>query len=519
MSNLKEGMFEEIKLNEARRILDSRRLGFSQLRLLPKGTKLRPIMNLRRRQMTDSKRSRVLGPSINSLLKPVHAALKFETLTNPSKLGSALFAVGDIYERLKAFKDSLESNSHCTFYFAKLDVKAAFDTIPQSSVVKLMRSVPSQDRYFISKHAEVKPGERLGLTEGKCISKPVRRWHSTASTAIAHGEPTTFLDRLESGMGSKKKNTVFVDSAAFQTHDTYGLLALLSEHVGRNIVNVGKKFYRQKKGIPQGSILSTILCSYFYADLEAQYLDFLNGPDCLLLRLVDDFLLITLDKEKAVRFVETMHQGLPEYGVEVGHDKTLVNFDMHVGGESVKKLATGSKFPYCGTFIDCKTLEITKDRRSSKDIDISASITVDFGRSPGQNFQRKVLNSFKYQSHLMFFDTEHNSVETVISSLHGAFSETALKLWAYLRCLPKSTQLTTNLIIGTIKKVVDIAFLILTSKWRKMRFEKYTCEIRKAQVIATGYSAFLEVLHRRQTRYSEVIAWLGEETTRLATAR
>ncbi|KAL7789445.1 Telomerase ribonucleoprotein complex RNA binding domain-containing protein [Trichoderma ceciliae] len=92
MSSLKEGMFEEIKLSEATRILDSRRLGFSQLRLLPKGTKLRPIMNLRRRQMIDSRRTRVLGPSINSLLKPIHTALKFETLTNPSKLGSALFA-------------------------------------------------------------------------------------------------------------------------------------------------------------------------------------------------------------------------------------------------------------------------------------------------------------------------------------------------------------------------------------------------------------------------------------------
>jgi hypothetical protein len=107
----------------------------------------------------------------------------------------------------------------------------------------------------------------------------------------------------------------------------------------------------------------------------------------------------------------------------------------------------------------------------------------------------------------MFFDTDHNSVETVISSLRGAFSETALKMWAYLRCMPKSTQITANLILGkffpsrkskgsqasqvltaavvdTIKKVVDIAFLILTSKWRKMRFEKYACEIRKAQVIA-----------------------------------
>lgn len=181
-------------------------------------------------------------------------------------------------------------------------------------------------------------------------------------------EPVPFLDRLESGMGSMKKNTVFVDSAVLQVHETSSLLALLSEHVGRNIVKIGKKYYRQKKGIPQGSILSTFLCNYFYADLEAQRLSFLNEPKSLLMRLVDDFLLITLDKDKAIRFVETMHQGVPEYGVEVGRDKTLVNFDMEYEGENVRKLDKGSKFPYCGTFIDCKTLEITKDRRSSKDI-------------------------------------------------------------------------------------------------------------------------------------------------------
>lgn len=94
MSSLKEGMFEEIKVMEAKRILDSRRLGFSQLRLLPKGTKLRPIMNLRRRQMMDSKRAKLLGPSINSLLKPIHAALKFETVCTMNLTFYSLFLSG-----------------------------------------------------------------------------------------------------------------------------------------------------------------------------------------------------------------------------------------------------------------------------------------------------------------------------------------------------------------------------------------------------------------------------------------
>ena len=77
VAKLKGNMFEEVKLDDALRILDSRRLSFSQLRLLPKGSGLRPIMNLRRRTLAKGP-AKLLGPSINSVLGPVHTLLKLE---------------------------------------------------------------------------------------------------------------------------------------------------------------------------------------------------------------------------------------------------------------------------------------------------------------------------------------------------------------------------------------------------------------------------------------------------------
>ncbi|KAF4468417.1 telomerase reverse transcriptase, partial [Fusarium albosuccineum] len=329
MANLKADMFEEIKLDDALHVLQSRRLGFSQVRLLPKGDKMRPIMNLRRRALTRGT-SKVLGPSINSILGPVHTLLKLEKDTNPSKLGSTMFSVSDIYTRLKTFKESLGPR-HGKLYFAKIDVKAAFDTIPQPAVIKLMGSVPRQAKYTIVKHAEVKPGERALLDGEKSSSKAIRRWHATA---LAEGDSSNFTTRLEQDLAGKKKNTVFVDSAMQKTHSVGELLHLLTQHVEQNLVKVGKKYYRQKVGIPQGSVLSSFLCNYFYADLEKQHLDFLDAPDTLLLRLIDDFLLVTLDQEKAVNFVNTMHKGVPEYVVVVNPAKTLVNFDMSCAGVS-----------------------------------------------------------------------------------------------------------------------------------------------------------------------------------------
>lgn len=77
MAALKVKMFEEVNLDDANRMLDSRQLGFSQIRLLPKGTSLRPIMNLRKKMLKRGNKT-LLGPSINTLLKPVHTILQLE---------------------------------------------------------------------------------------------------------------------------------------------------------------------------------------------------------------------------------------------------------------------------------------------------------------------------------------------------------------------------------------------------------------------------------------------------------
>jgi len=72
---------------------------------------------------------------------------------------------------------------------------------------------------------------------------------------------------------------------------------------------MGKTFYRQKVGIPQGSVVSTVLCNMFYAHLEKKKLPFLQDADGILLRLIDDFLFITMNRDHAQQFLQLMHDG------------------------------------------------------------------------------------------------------------------------------------------------------------------------------------------------------------------
>ena len=367
LANIKISMFEEIKTIKARKLLDARILGFSQVRLMPKCNGFRLIMNLRRRLTKLRNGKMVLGRSINSVMAPVFNMLDYEKTKQPSRLGSALFSVGEIYHRLKSFRSLLEQTktSSKPLYFGKVDVQSCFDTIPQRHIVKLMEQIASEDEYRIARHVEIKSSDpHVHNADAGAKPKPARKFVAKARAAT---DFSGFNEGLESGLANGKKNTVFVDTVVQTTHEREKMLDLLEEHVEKNVVKIGKKFFRQKFGIPQGSILSSLLCNYFYAELERETLGFLKDDESVLLRLIDDFLLITTNKEHAKAFLKIMHDGNQKYGVTVNAEKSLVNFDITINKTKIARSVGCTSFPYCGTMINMKTLEITKDRDRRKD--------------------------------------------------------------------------------------------------------------------------------------------------------
>lgn len=252
-------------------------------------------------------------------------------------------------------------------YFVKLDVRAAFDTIPQAAMLALISKLPSHSTYGIARHMEIKAGERFAyspLVSNSSVDsrgKPLVAWKAHAR---APSDTLTLNDHLESKPGTLESNTVVVENIVLQRKDTEDLLTLLHEHISNNIVKIGKKFYRQSEGIPQGSVVSSLLCNYFYAELESKHLSFLQdgrgGRQSLLVRLIDDFLLVTTDKKHAREFLDVMLGGVEEYGVCISKEKTLVNFEVGVGGAVVGRVF-GGKFPYCGSLIDIETLDICRE--------------------------------------------------------------------------------------------------------------------------------------------------------------
>ena len=62
--------------------------------------------------------------------------------------------------------------------------------------------------------------------------------------------------------------------------------------------------------------------------MEKKCLPKVNPRKGLLLRYVDDFLLITREPKVAREFLTTLQQGIPEYNCHINVDKTVTNFEI-----------------------------------------------------------------------------------------------------------------------------------------------------------------------------------------------
>ncbi len=497
---LKIKMFEEMRPVTARKLLGSRSLGFSYIRLLPKAIGFRPIINLRRRVMSPVAGRTTLGKSINNQLSPVFDILNYERFQQHSKLGSALFSVGDIHARLRTFRNGLKSSEKQELFFVKVDVQTCFDTIPQSQLLKLIKALITNDRYKIGKHAEIRLPDDRWITSAR---KPARRFVSAAGQA---GHMGNLSPAIADVLAQCKKRTIYTNTGNLENWDSRRLTKLLQEHVRENIIKIGKRHFRQKNGIPQGSVLSTLLCSFFYGDFENRHLDFLQQGESLLLRLIDDFLLVTTNQNHARRFLQVMADGSREYGITVNTSKSLANFEISVDRSKIPRHHGSNGFPYCGMLIDVRTLEVSKDR-FRKEPRLSNTLTVEHNRKPGQTFKRKVLTSMKIQMQAILLDTSLNTAARVARSLFQNFAETAMKMHRYLVSLPRAKRPSGSLVIDAIKELTKLA-TNMTSGTRRTKTLQYTCSITATQMLWLMAMAFEGVLMRKQTIYLDVLQWL-----------
>jgi len=517
-------------------------------------------------------------PAINILLKNVHAVLKFESQRQPEAFGSSTFGFNDIFCRYKSFLNKWRTSKRINMaktgaanstdhgpYVVCVDVSRAFDNIDVATLLDVVSSILNCEEYTIVKYTEILSSMGDVRVKFRNIAVP--------STEVDYAHFSQKAASLSNG----QKGRIFVDAVTVDRISRQDILGHLEHYLAANFVRIKRKWRYQCRGIAQGGTPSTLLCSLYLGYVERMCIDPIlttcgvqsdsyhstpisaNGlgtnerltalanaripsnslttsdghcastidkrcpssSHSILLRLVDDWLLISRHKEVAEQFAKKLLDGISGFNLSVNPKKTQVSFKVDTNSDigsivpSMFVEEDGSKFiKWCGLLVNTQSLELRADYTRYSGEHIGASINIPIQRNPGLSLGSKLCHYLRPKITPLLLDQEINSPITVRINIYQAFLLAAMKVHCYLTSLPQKPRLTASKwLMEAIK--IGIQYVIESTR-PKMILKDSTsstsvlCDpgLPNLHIEYLGMHAFKTVLERKQSRYEGILTTL-----------
>nr|ABU88719.1 telomerase reverse transcriptase [Strongylocentrotus purpuratus] len=417
------GIMKPMKENDVKKLVSAGlTLGFSRLRFVPKTKGLRPITRMGKSVIEEKK-----GLSVRLLLQDLFDVLTYHKINQPSVMGSSLLGIDGIYHKvLKFIKDRKERKDTRPLYFVKIDIEKCYDSIKHSKLLQiismLLQGHDKPDEYQLQRYVTV----TRAASASTGLQKRSHR-HVTTELSSFHRQ------LIQMAQHGKIKNAIIINQVHTVKVTPKDLLQRLKQHVMADVVKSGRKYYWRQDGISQGSILSSLLCSFFYAHLERCYLSDID-QEGLMMRLIDDFLLITPHHDKAQRFLQLLLSGVKQYGCSANPSKTLANFDFMHDGQLVPR--SKELFPWCGIVFKTQTLNISNDYTKYNNVSIRYTLTICTDRDTSLHLMRiKLTWSLKAKNVSIFMDPLINSFLTIVINVYHLLILLAHRFHSYYHCL------------------------------------------------------------------------------------
>ena len=629
--------YRRLPKRRARLMLQRHLLGFSKLRLLPKSAGLRPVAMLGRPAVASFRSLRPSGGGkrgvagaaaggtkngaaardvlafrpVNTSLQGVFDVLRHEAGARPGVMGANVSDYRDVHRRLGPFirrwratqrqlagrkrkktRGEVGDRAKRTGddapiagpepvtrppYIVAADVKGAFDSIPLAALERVACELVGSGEYSVSRLARVVGGAAVGVrTKTQRIATPVAK-----PGAPTLDEPGN--ERSKPRKGSKRERKVggvVIDLANPIAVHKNQVLELLREHLRRNVVRSGGVYLLQTTGIPQGSVLSTLLCAVFYAHLEQTHGLRGKSPSDdtsqkVLCRWTDDLLHVSFDRDPADSFLSAALEGFAEYGCEVNTGKTSLNFEYSPGGAEPTRIATRSAaankaepkppmiprretvighgpnarrcIAWCGLLIDSNNLEVLVDYTRYAGDWAREAVTVP-GRvgsglktpSPFSRLDRRVVAYLRPKCTALLYDHSVNSPLTARLNVYQSFLLAAIKTHCFVAAASehpsarnsigdnKGKAKTRGPSPAAVHAAITAGIRYMEGAVRHhMAVARATLgatgRIQRTHVRYLGLHAFAKIFSRKQSRHAETLALLqrdiGAATMRVAARR
>lgn len=292
--------FEEVTERYVNRLIkEGQSLGCYTLRFMPKkGSDLRLISLLNKGVDNNS-------PSVNAGLYSILPVLQNMCAPCPFVLKGK----NDLCKRLSTYKKKLLSSSPSLpeLYHVSVDIEKCYDNINIKLLVNtILPKLTMAHYYHVVKY-------RIDGGRIKSIAFPARVSERPSYTTLAHQIAESKVVKIE--------NVFTLEGLDVRTKLTKFLMNSFIKHEG--------KFYRRKRGFPQGANVAKVLCDLFFWYVLHDMLPSLC--EGFFVSATDDFLLITDKKVVVEYFLANLTGSLAkEFGFTVNATKTQTFDESHL---------------------------------------------------------------------------------------------------------------------------------------------------------------------------------------------
>uniref|UniRef100_A0A674CVN8 Telomerase reverse transcriptase n=1 Tax=Salmo trutta TaxID=8032 RepID=A0A674CVN8_SALTR len=417
----------------------------SRLRFIPKTDGMRPIT----RVIGADAKTKMFQASVRDLLDVLGVCVR----SSPSLLGSTVWGMTDIHRVLSSITPAQKDKPQ-PLYFVKVDVSGAYDSLPHAQLLEVIGQVLShvqEELFSVRRYAKVWADTHEGLKK-----KFVRQADFMEDT-VASTNMKGFVMSLQ--REGKVHDAILVEQH-FST-DIHGkdVLEFFTQMLSSCVVQFGKKRFRQCSGIPQGSVVSSLLCCLCYGHMENFLFPNVSQRGGCLMRLVDDFLLITPDLSQAQTFLN-----------------------------------------YAG-------------------LSLRYSLTLGSAHCAGQQMKRKLMSILRLKCHALFLDLKTNSLEAVYKNIYKLVLLQACRFHACAQSLPFGQKVGRNHAYF-LNLIWDMAehtnqLVRLCNKGLSLGCKAITGSLQYEAVELMYCVAFLLVLSRHRPLYNDLLAPLRTRKRKL----